>query len=141
MSEYKILFPVDLSESSVKIYPQVKKVAEKCRAQVYLTYVSKIAEYYVEGEEYGKSLKEKMEAFKKKYIGDAPNVKIFAEVGEPAEKILETVEKEGIDMIVMAPHGKKVLGKVLVGSVASAVIREATVPVLLVNPFLDKTLN
>jgi universal stress protein A len=50
--------------------------------------------------------------------------------GRPAEAILEAAAEPGIDMIVMGTHGRSGLARMIVGSVAEAVIRHAPCPVL-----------
>ena len=42
----KILFPVDLSDSSTKICPYVKEIAEKLDAQIHIIYVVHVTHYY-----------------------------------------------------------------------------------------------
>lgn len=55
--------------------------------------------------------------------------------GGPAEvRIQEAVEGRDIDLIVMSTHGRSGWGRWLFGSVAEAVVRRATCPVLLVRP-------
>ncbi len=51
--------------------------------------------------------------------------------GDPAEQIASYAASEGIDVIAMTTHGRGGLGRVLLGSVADAVVRSAPVPVLL----------
>lgn len=50
--------------------------------------------------------------------------------GDPATEIVRVAEEEGVDMIVMSTHGRKGLTRVLMGSVAEAVVRRANCPVL-----------
>lgn len=50
--------------------------------------------------------------------------------GDPAERIIDA--SADVDLIVMAKHGRGPAGRVLHGSVADRVVREAPVPVLLV---------
>lgn len=52
---------------------------------------------------------------------------------EPATAIVETVTRDGVDLIAMATHGRSGLRRVLVGSVAEAVVRAVPVPVLLLR--------
>ena len=52
---------------------------------------------------------------------------------EPATAIVETVRRDGVDLIAMATHGRSGLRRVLVGSVAEAVVRAVPVPVLLLR--------
>jgi nucleotide-binding universal stress UspA family protein len=48
--------------------------------------------------------------------------------------IVETAEKQGVDMIVMSTHGRTGLRHVILGSVAEEVVRKATSPVMVVGP-------
>lgn len=54
-------------------------------------------------------------------------------VGNPAEQILRTVKKNKAHMVVMGTHGHGVIGRALMGSVATKLVAEADVPVLLVK--------
>jgi nucleotide-binding universal stress UspA family protein len=49
----------------------------------------------------------------------------------PSEGILETAANNGCDLIVMASHGRRGLGRLLLGSVAAKVLTHSTVPVLI----------
>jgi nucleotide-binding universal stress UspA family protein len=53
--------------------------------------------------------------------------------GDPAEEILRAAEEEGADLIVMGTHGRGGLSRLLMGSVAEAVMRKALCPVLTVR--------
>ena len=53
--------------------------------------------------------------------------------GDPADKIVEAAANGGADLIVMASHGRGTMGRLLHGSVADRVAREATVPVMVVR--------
>lgn len=50
--------------------------------------------------------------------------------GIPAEEICDFASKQGADLIVVGTHGRGVVGRMLLGSVAEKVLRAATVPVL-----------
>jgi nucleotide-binding universal stress UspA family protein len=54
--------------------------------------------------------------------------------GLPADQILTYSGERQIDRIVMGTHSPGPIGKLLVGSVAEAVLRTATVPVCIVGP-------
>ena len=54
-------------------------------------------------------------------------------VGQPAEQILRTVKKNKAHMVVMGTHGHGAIGRALLGSVATKLVAEAEVPVLLVK--------
>jgi nucleotide-binding universal stress UspA family protein len=54
--------------------------------------------------------------------------------GSPAEMITQYAKEEGMDLIVMATHGRTGLRHILMGSVAEKVVRTSDVPVLTVKP-------
>jgi nucleotide-binding universal stress UspA family protein len=54
--------------------------------------------------------------------------------GLPADQILAYVREHAIDRIVMGTHSPGPIGKLLVGSVAEAVLRSAKVPVFIIGP-------
>jgi nucleotide-binding universal stress UspA family protein len=51
----------------------------------------------------------------------------------PAEGILETAKKLGSDLIVMASHGRRGVGRLLLGSQTAEVVHSTTLPVLVVR--------
>ena len=142
MLEYKkILFPIDLAETSTKIIPHVKTVAEKFGADIYLIFIAKVNEYYVENENPGERVKKKVMKYVKENFTEIPESHVYVGDGEPSEEIVNYIEKENIDLIVMATRGRKALDKAIFGSVAASVVRTSPVPVFFVNPFTDKFLN
>jgi nucleotide-binding universal stress UspA family protein len=54
-------------------------------------------------------------------------------VGDPAERIVDTAVNLDAAMIVMASHGRGALGRLIYGSVADRVAREATIPTMVVR--------
>jgi nucleotide-binding universal stress UspA family protein len=50
--------------------------------------------------------------------------------GDPAHAIVRLAKDEGVDMIVMGTHGRTGLTRMLMGSVAEAIVRRAECPVL-----------
>jgi nucleotide-binding universal stress UspA family protein len=54
-------------------------------------------------------------------------------VGDPADAIIQAAEKEDADLIVMGTHGRTGLTRLLMGSVAEAVVRKAKCPVLTIK--------
>jgi nucleotide-binding universal stress UspA family protein len=53
--------------------------------------------------------------------------------GAPAREILQFTRTEGVDLIVMASHGRTGLARLVMGSVAEEVTRKAPCPVLIVK--------
>lgn len=53
--------------------------------------------------------------------------------GAPIDRILDLAESEQVDLIVTGTHGRRGLDRVLMGSVAEAIVRRAKCPVLAVK--------
>jgi nucleotide-binding universal stress UspA family protein len=53
--------------------------------------------------------------------------------GEPANEILRLAKNTDCDVLVLGTHGRKGLGRLLLGSVAEQVLRQATCPVVTVK--------
>ncbi|OHV86454.1 universal stress protein [Mesorhizobium sp. ORS 3428] len=51
----------------------------------------------------------------------------------PAEAILDTARAEGCDLIVMASHGRRGLGRLMLGSQTAEVVSLTDIPVLVVR--------
>ncbi len=62
------------------------------------------------------------------------NCEVVVRPGLPADEILAYTRERMIDRIVMGTHSPGPIGKILVGSVAEAVLRTATSPVYIVGP-------
>jgi nucleotide-binding universal stress UspA family protein len=54
-------------------------------------------------------------------------------IGMPAEVILQQAVDLDVSLLIMGSHGKTGLSRLLMGSVAEAVVRKAQVPVLIVK--------
>jgi nucleotide-binding universal stress UspA family protein len=57
--------------------------------------------------------------------------------GDAAERIVDYADKHGVDLIVMATHGRSGIGRWALGSVADRVVHHSHVPVLLVRASKD----
>ncbi|MDG5776736.1 universal stress protein [Haloarculaceae archaeon H-GB2-1] len=55
------------------------------------------------------------------------------EVGKPTRSIVEFAEENDVDQIVMGSHGRAGVTRILLGSVAEAVVRRSPVPVTVVR--------
>jgi nucleotide-binding universal stress UspA family protein len=141
----KILFPVDLSEVAPLIVPWVKELAQKFQAEIHVVFVARAFEHYAGlgvplpyiddfETEVAKQGEKRLEEFMEEHFYGA---RTLARVvpGNPAEKIVEYAEEEGIDLIAMGTHGRKGLEKIVFGSVAEQVLKNSMVPVLTVNPY------
>jgi nucleotide-binding universal stress UspA family protein len=72
----------------------------------------------------------------KRLSGEDTTIHLAVEMGAPAETIIDYAEYHKVDLIVMATHGRSGLQRWVYGSVADKVLRGASVPILLVRPYL-----
>ncbi|OEU51112.1 MAG: hypothetical protein BA872_09125 [Desulfobacterales bacterium C00003060] len=139
-----IVFPVDFSDCSEKVFPFALEMAQKFDAKLHLLYVVKDISYLTTIEvprdllmktvdEIARAGENKMQVFCDKHLKGFSNLDTKVVVGDPAEEIVKFTDEKGIDLIVMGTHGRKGLDRTLMGSVADQVIKNASVPVLTVN--------
>ena len=142
----KILFPVDLSDTMPKIVPFVTTMAKQFESKIHLLFVARVFGYftgmYVPHPSINKFESEIVEGaekrlleFKDEYFETFPETKTMVVSGDAAQEILKYIQTEGIDLLIMGTHGRKGLDKVIFGSVAEQVVKSASVPVFMVNPY------
>lgn len=59
--------------------------------------------------------------------------KTFVRAGEPADSVLEEIEKTQADLLVVGTHGRRGVSRVLLGSTAEKLVRLSPIPVLTVR--------
>ena len=84
------------------------------------------------------AIKEVLQAFSEeaKVDGeDQPFVtdEVLIKNGDPAEIIVQTAKERHCDLIVMGTHGRGAITDVLIGSTAKRVVRQSTIPVLVIR--------
>jgi nucleotide-binding universal stress UspA family protein len=65
---------------------------------------------------------------------DFLQIDVEVRTGEPVSEIVGIAAEKHADLILMATHGRTGIERVLLGSVAGAVLRSSNVPVVLVRP-------
>jgi len=124
----KILVTTDLSEFSLAGLDYAATFALLYSSQIHLLHV--VDEHHADLEEARGAL----DAFIGKNINPDIQVVRAVRAGHPAAMILRYADEEGVDMIVMATHGRTGLRHAVLGSVAEKVVRLTRVPVLAVKP-------
>jgi nucleotide-binding universal stress UspA family protein len=141
----KILFPINLDDKYWVYLAWVSTFTELSGATLYVLYVMPELEEFVSlysppesiqkfQEKAVRAAKERMEADVQKFFKNFRKLVIRVEVGKPAQKILEVANQVGIDLIIMGTHGRKGLEYTIFGSVCREVMREASCPVVSINP-------
>lgn len=140
----QILVPVDLNDQgfSDKAVELAVWHAKHSNAEVHILnvlpgiHMSMVATYFPKDaalkmkEDVEKQLKE----FAAKHIDDDVVYKVHVTEGKPYSTILEFAEKLGADLIVMPSHKRSKIDKVVLGSVASKVVQNSPINVLVVKP-------
>lgn len=70
------------------------------------------------------------------FSGRVPTQRLGEQIvrdGKADKEIIATAQQIGADLLVIGTHGRGLLGRFLLGSVAEAVVRHATCPVLMVG--------
>jgi nucleotide-binding universal stress UspA family protein len=140
----RILYPTDFSSYSTQAYFHAIALAESHGANLTILYVYApgFGTPEVHGEEadrqHWKNQLEQIRPLDPKI----PVRHVFLE-GDPAAEIVRFAGDAGIDLIVMGTHGRTGLERLLMGSVAEKVMREAPCSVLVVKlpkgiPVADK---
>ena len=146
----KILVPLDGSELAESVLPHVEAIARGCSVvEIVLLRVCEapsILADYPEGK--NKTWDKHVERMTTNaqqqcdlYIYDVEKslkdkgfkVKAESRLGKPAEAIVDCANKNEVDLIVMASHGRSGVSRWAYGSVADKVLRSTCVPVLLVK--------
>jgi nucleotide-binding universal stress UspA family protein len=135
----KILFPTDFSPASDQALRWATALARDTGATISIVHVEEPPLAYGGGEMYiGFDEESTRDELRKTLMHVVPtdhNVPFEHKllVGDPAGAIVQAAESENADMIVMGTHGRTGLTRLLMGSVAEAVIRRAKCPVLTVK--------
>ncbi|MDW7772567.1 MAG: universal stress protein [Desulfobulbaceae bacterium] len=154
MKEIKtILTPIDFSENTSIIADAAIYTAEKFGAAIHFVFVVQEFEDYSGfmappvnmlnlKEEIMESAELQMETFvtenseKCKQAG-IPSVHSKVLTGDIAEEILSYQQANNCDLIIMGTHGYKGFERIIFGSIADKVVKNACCPVLTINPYQD----
>jgi universal stress protein A len=149
MSDPKsILVPTDFSTYSDAALKKAVELAEQYHSKIYLLHVIDkgiqqcSVDYCITPEVFDQLVEQSVKASNDKLqkevdtIIGAKKVDVAFDVqkGHPAEVILKEQQDKGIDLIVIASHGKTGLLKNLMGSVAGKVIKGSKCPVMVIKP-------
>ncbi len=129
----KILLPTDYSAASAKALRYAISLARQSQAELLVVYVEPLPLAGVVAQAFDAS-EEERESLAVQLAGGGDDAPLSYEVrrlrGDPAHEIIELAAAEKADLIVMATSGRSGLRRMLMGSVAEAVVRGARCPVL-----------
>jgi nucleotide-binding universal stress UspA family protein len=124
----KMLVPIDFSSGSDSSVAYATALAQSLRSVVTLFHV------YESSDAMSSILRTRTTTDR------AVEMRVVVVSGSPAQEVISLARKSSYDMIVMGTHGRTGLQHVLMGSVAEAVVRRASCPVLTIHcPFRTAT--
>jgi len=145
----KILLPTDGSENAIKAGEYAISLADMSGAEIIIlnvidtSYLDSIPQPEVResvDEELRNDMKNAVKRFEdtieeNQCNGTCKNIdfKVLLKEGNPSDVILKTIEKEGIDQVVMGKSGKQGLEKFLLGRTTDKVVKESKVPVNIIS--------
>ncbi|MCR5813363.1 MAG: universal stress protein [Desulfovibrio sp.] len=140
----KLLCAVDLSEHSKQVAEYAATLAEKLQASVLVVYTAPSLSQYVGFHvppntienfvgEIVTGAEQSMQSFVAEHFKGI-DAKGQVLIGYAAEEILNRATEEQVDMIIMGTHGRKGIDRILFGSVAEKVVKNARIPVLTIRP-------
>lgn len=143
----KILFPVDVYDFQPEAADYAMTLAKAFDAKISVLYVMEPLppRYHSEGgaiplafvEEEEETALRRAEEKMAEILADCFNAcadKSEVLLGQAAEQIGRIAEECSADIIVMASHGRSILGRVIYGSVTNKVLANTKVPVLVIQP-------
>ncbi|HXW85283.1 MAG TPA: universal stress protein [Candidatus Binataceae bacterium] len=135
----KILVPVDFDQSSLTGLDIAAKLAKQNDATLFVLHIVPVdidvsgMPQYVDLIKRQETLdREKLIEIAKQRLGQVKWEPID-DMGPPAEVIVEVATKLPADLIVLVSHGRRGLARLIEGSIAEHVLRQAPCPVLAVR--------
>lgn len=143
----QILAPTDFSEHSNEALRHAAELARQFGAKMILLHVvsnealESISKAHVPPHPVDQVYEDLAQEIREQYTRHvAPEVRKTLETeilvlpGAPSLEIVRAARLKGVDLIVMATHGRTGLSHALVGSVTEKVVRKAPCPVLSIRP-------
>jgi nucleotide-binding universal stress UspA family protein len=142
----RILFPTDFAECSSAALDCASCLTSATGARLYILHVDELRDVSVpaippaEGGFFYAAAwdDERREAMQDRLTKTVPTVDNVPYehrllTGSPLMQILQFAEQESVDLIIMGSHGRTGLSKLVMGSIAQGVMRDAKCPVLIVK--------
>jgi nucleotide-binding universal stress UspA family protein len=143
MAQKTILFPTDFSTASDAALVHAESLARQMNARLLIVHVEEPPLAYGGGELYY-GLPEPSSERILKMLEDVkpsdPSVPYTHRLtmGDPAGEVVRIAEDEGAEMIIIGTHGRTGMTRLLMGSVAEAIVRRAPCPVLVYREVAEK---
>ena len=135
----RVLAPVEFDDTVQTVLEAAERVAAEAKGTIFLMHVVPMVvaptgmpnyvEIYKDQEKAARQKLEETAAHRRSDI----KYELLIRSGDPAREIILAERQLAADIIVLATHGRKGIRRMLLGSVAEGVLRDATCPVLTVQ--------
>jgi nucleotide-binding universal stress UspA family protein len=146
MNIKQILFATDFSECSNEALKYASNLASDTGGRLWIVHVDELLDttvppipsveggYFLEAA-WDTKRQDEVKSKLATVVPTVSNVKYDQRylMGSPQKEILQFAGEEAVDLIVMGSHGRTGISRLLMGSVAEAVMRKALCPVLIVK--------
>jgi universal stress protein A len=144
----KILVPTDFSEHAQEAFLHAAAIARWSGAELIVLHIvekfmdhslvySDVWPFHKPIRQYYKELEERtaarLEAKVNEHVGSGVAFRVIVTTGTPAVEIVSVAEREGVDLMVIATHGRGGIAQALLGSTTDRVLRKAPCPVLVIR--------
>jgi len=143
----QIIVPVDFHQHTDDLAVFAIDIAKKLEAKITFVHVAQhMAEAAMYAEEYPSTFaavdeellgyaQKRMDALVEKSQAACPGCAGAVIRGEAADGIVDYVKEKNNCLIVMGTHGAQGIEKIMLGSVAERVLKRASCPILIFNPY------
>ena len=132
-----ILLSLDISPTDRPIIDHIKELARIMHSRVILLRVATGAAAQFHGKNAAGEEIAEIQAYldKVKAEFEAASIPVTTELGygEPAREIIKFVNEKGCDLLAMGTHGHKLVADLVLGTTASRVQHNVSIPVLLLR--------
>ncbi|MCL5981926.1 MAG: universal stress protein [Firmicutes bacterium] len=137
----KILVPIDGSHNSLEALKWARDMAEKYGSQIIILNIQKPVSYITpetislreDPNLFAKIGEKVIDAGLEAIKGTTVEVKTEVNFGDPAEQILDVIDKEDVDVVVMGSQGITGIKKFLIGSVSNKILMHSSKPVMIIK--------
>ncbi|HEX5690601.1 MAG TPA: universal stress protein [Roseiflexaceae bacterium] len=123
----RIMVPLDGSELAQSALSHAVELCRGLEATLLLVYVRDPRAGSVE------AARRYLDFVRNQQAASGVEIEILVREGPVASVLIDVSEKERVDLIAMATHGRSGLQRVVYGSVAEQLLRSSTKPILLVR--------
>jgi universal stress protein A len=133
----RILCPLDFEQGSLKALALAAQLAAQNGAELYLLHVCPkvlipLGGSVTEPLMAEQSARQRLEEIATRDLSGL-KYELLVAAGDAAERVLSTQSERAADLIVMGTHGRSGLHRLMLGSIAERIVREAACPVLTIR--------